>query len=173
MADSNPRRDEVVRELMRHRSSLFAYILSIVRRFDLAEEILQEVAVVVCERADEFQPGTNFGAWAMRIARNKIFNATRAARRHVVLSEEALDAVERAGPEAPPSAWIEAVQACLDRLARRAREILLLRYRDGLSGADIARRVGGTVTAVHMALSRARAAVADCVLGRLAEEDGP
>jgi RNA polymerase sigma-70 factor (ECF subfamily) len=170
-ADSSRRRDEAVRELMRHRSSLFAYILSVVRDFDFAEEILQDVAVVVCEQGADFEPGTNFGAWAARIARNRIFNRTRAARREILLSTEALDAVERAGEQAPPSGWIRAVRACLERVGARARSILLLRYRDGLSGDEIARRIGSTVPAVHMALSRARAAVAECVLGRLAEEE--
>lgn len=71
-------RDTVVREFVRHRSGLFAYILSVVRDFSFAEEVLQEVAVVVCEGWGHFTPGTRFGVWAMRIARNKIFNMNRA-----------------------------------------------------------------------------------------------
>ena len=62
------KREAVVRELMKHRSNLFAFILSIVRDFNFAEEIIQEVAVVVCDQWADFKPGTNFGAWRGRLS---------------------------------------------------------------------------------------------------------
>jgi|SRR6185436_6836063 len=162
-------RDAVLREFVRHRSSLFAVVLSLVRDFNLAEEVLQEVAVVVCDQWSEFKPGTQFVAWAMRIARNKIFNLTRAARREIVLAPEALEAIEQAAAAEARTGWFEALQKCMEGLEGRAGEILLLRYREGLNGQEISRRLNMTVTAVHMALSRARSAVARCVEGRLAE----
>jgi RNA polymerase sigma-70 factor (ECF subfamily) len=164
------RRETVVRELVRHRSNLFAFILSIVRDFEFAEEVMQEVAVVVCDQWADFKAGTNFGAWAAQIARNKIFNLNRAARKQILLTKEAIEAIESASDEATPSGWIEAVKTCLDAVGGKAKSILTMRYRDGLSGAQIARRTKSTVVAVHMALSRARAAVAQCVEGRLIAE---
>src|SRR5687768_18277913 len=89
-------REAVLREFVRHRSALFALVLTIVRDFSFAEEVLQEVAVVVCDQWSDFKPGTNFVAWAMRIARNKVFNMSRVARREIVLAPEAMDQVERA-----------------------------------------------------------------------------
>jgi RNA polymerase sigma-70 factor, ECF subfamily len=162
-------REAVLREFVRHRSALFAVVLSLVREFSLAEEVLQEVAVVVCDQWSDFKPDTNFVAWAMRIARNKIFNLTRAARREIVLAPEALEAVEQAAAVESRSGWLEALQKCMEGLQGKAGEMLVLRYREGLSGQEIARRLKTTVTAVHMALSRARSAVGRCVEGRLAE----
>lgn len=170
---SNPKRDEVVRELMKHRSILFAFILSIVRDFTFAEEVMQEVAVVVCEQWADFKPGTNFGAWAARIARNKIFNLGRVRRREIALSPEAIDGIERAAQAEPVTPWLEAVKLCLEGAGGKTRSVLGMRYRDGMSGAEIARRTKSTVTAVHMALSRARASLARCVEGRLAAEREP
>src|SRR6185503_8354147 len=162
-------REAVLREFVRNRSALFALVLSLVREFNLAEEVLQEVAVVVCDQWSDFKPGTNFVAWAMRIARNKIFNLTRVARREIVLAPEALEEVERAAAVESRSGWREALQKCMEGLEGRGGELLVLRYRDGLSGQEIARRLKTTVTAVHMALSRARSAVGRCVQGRLAQ----
>ena len=162
-------RDAILREFVRHRSSLFALVLSLVRDFNLAEEVLQEVAVVVCDQWSDFKPGTNFLAWSMRIARNKIFNLSRAARREIVLAPEALQEIERAASVESSSGWMEALQKCMEGLEGRAGEILVLRYKDGLSGQEIAHRLRMTVTAVHMALSRARSAVGRCVEGRLAQ----
>lgn len=162
-------RDLVLREFVRHRSSVFALILSIVRDFAFAEEVMQEIAVVLCDQWADFKPGTNFPAWAMRIARNKIFNLTREARRVILLSPEALEAVEQAAASESRGPWLEAVHHCMEHLEDRARGILSLRYRKGLSGEEIARRQGMTVTAVHMVLSRSRSAIGRCVRGRLAK----
>lgn len=169
MADRlNPKRDEVVRELMRHRSNLFAHILSVVRDFAFAEEVMQEVAVAACEQGEDFRPGTNFGAWAARIARNTIFNLGRSRRREIPLSPAAIEAIERAAETEPATSWIEAIRKCLESSGGKTRSVLAMRYRDGMSGADIARRTKTTVTAIHAALSRARTALARCVEGRLA-----
>lgn len=166
-------RDAILREFVRHRSSLFALVLSLVRDFNLAEEVLQEVAVVVCDQWSDFKPDTNFVAWAMRIARYKIFNLTRVARREILLAPEALEEVERAAAADTRPGWIEALQKCMEGLEGRAGDILVLRYREGLSGQEIAHRLKITVTTVYMALSRARTAVARCVAGRLAAEGEP
>lgn len=167
------KRELVVRELMKHRSGLFAFILSLVRDFSLAEEVMQEVAVVVCAQWDDFRPGTNFGAWARQIARNKIYNMNRAAGREMALSPEAIEAVERAEQAEADSGWTEALKTCLEEATGRVRAMIALRYREGFSGAQIARQLDTTVTAVHMALSRARAALATCVRTRLAEGNSP
>lgn len=165
-------RDDVLREFVKHRSHLFAFILSVVRDFAFAEEILQEVAVVVCDQWEDFTPGTNFGAWAAQIARNKIFNLNRVSRRELPLSPEAIAAIERAAEVESEASGLEAVRTCLESVTERVRGILSMRYREGLSGAEIARRTKSTVTAVHMALSRARSALARCVETRLAREEG-
>jgi RNA polymerase sigma-70 factor (ECF subfamily) len=169
---SSPGRDDVLREFVKHRSNLFAFVLSIVRDFAFAEEVLQEVAVVVCDQWEDFQPGTNFGAWASRIARNKIFNLNRVSRRELLLSPEAIAGIERAAEAEPETSSLDAVRKCLEGVTDRIRSVLLMRYREGLSGAEIARRTKSTVTAVHMALSRARSVLARCVEARVAREEG-
>ena len=165
-------REAVLREFVKHRSSLFAFILSVVRRFEVAEEVLQEVAVVVCDQWQDFRPGTNFGAWAAQIARNKIFNMNRVSRREILLSPEAIEAVEQAAGAESRGGWLEAVQKCSEDLEPRGRTLISLRYHQGLDGREIARRLKMTVTAVHMALSRARTAVGRCVEARFAEGEG-
>jgi RNA polymerase sigma-70 factor (ECF subfamily) len=169
---SSPGRDDVLREFVKHRSNLFAFVLSIVRDFAFAEEVLQEVAVVVCDQWEDFQPGTNFSAWASRIVRNKIFNLNRVSRRELLLSPEAIAGIERAAEAEPETSSLDAVRKCLEGVTDRIRSVLSMRYREGLSGAEIARRTKSTVTAVHMALSRARSVLARCVEARVAREEG-
>src|SRR5262245_10342020 len=131
-------REQVLRLLIQHRSSLFSFILSLVRQFPFAEEIMQEVALVVCERWADFRPGTDFPAWARQIARNKIFSLSRAAGREIVLSPEAIANIERVSEAGSPSGWAEAVRTCMEGVGGRMRDVLSLRYHGGLNGQAIA-----------------------------------
>src|SRR5689334_22833415 len=48
---------------------LYAYILTLLADTEAADDVLQEANLVLCRKADEFSEGTNFDAWAFRIAR--------------------------------------------------------------------------------------------------------
>ncbi len=151
---STPKRDEAARELMKHRSSLFAFILSVVRDFAAAEAVMREVEAAVAA-------GKPFAIAKERIS---------ALGREVALSPEAIQAIERAALAEPSTPWLEAVKACLEGAGGKTRSVLGMRYRDGMGGAEIARRTKSTATEIHRTLSRARSTLAQCVEGRLAAE---
>src|SRR4051812_24461539 len=54
--------------MTRHQRQVFSYIYALVpNRYD-AEDLLQETSLVICEKFDEFEEGTDFVAWACQIA---------------------------------------------------------------------------------------------------------
>src|ERR1039458_5788418 len=62
------RRKELVALMTQHQRRIFSYIYTLVpNRYD-AEDLLQETSVVICEKFDEFEPQTDFVAWACQIA---------------------------------------------------------------------------------------------------------
>jgi RNA polymerase sigma-70 factor, ECF subfamily len=162
-------REEVIRLFMKHRAGLFAFALAVVRDFQFAEDVLQEVAVVVCEQWEDFKPGTNFSAWARQITRNKIYSMSRVSQRNIALTPEAMDGFEfaasRHGEEDPDR--IDALRHCLQKLGEKARQIVLLRYHQGLDCSTVAQRLQSTAPAIHMALSRIRSRLSDCITARL------
>jgi len=172
-ADSPEKQGLVLRLLMEQRANLFAFITALVRDLNVAEEIFQEVAVVICEQWRDFVPGTDFGAWARTIARNKVYSFNKARlRAPILLSPEAIDSLEIAESldEAPgQDAALGALRMCLARMTGKAKKILAMRYKENAGCARIAGEVGTSVSAVHMLLSRLRARLADCVSARLAE----
>jgi DNA-directed RNA polymerase specialized sigma24 family protein len=97
---------------------------------------------------------------------------SQAGRREIALTPEAVRAVDGANQKESPRGWIEAVRMCLDAADRRTRSLLAMRYRDGMSIAEIARRTKTTPIGVQSSLFRARASLAKCVEGRLAAERG-
>lgn len=118
----------------------------------------------------ELRQQTSFAAWGRGIAANLILqNRSRKARAGVVLSPESMNALLQAfeRTESDSGERKRALNACIEKLPSRSREILTLRYEQGLRGAEIAARMNASLDAVHQTLSRVRAALADCIRRRM------
>jgi RNA polymerase sigma-70 factor, ECF subfamily len=63
------KRNQFERLLQQHEQQLFSFIYSMVRNFQDTEDVFQQSCIVLWEKFDDFEPGTNFGAWACTIAR--------------------------------------------------------------------------------------------------------
>jgi len=152
--------------LTRHQRQVFAYIYTLVADYNLAEDLVQETNMVVCEKFHEFQPGTDFIAWACQIAWWRVRAVRqRLARSKVLFDQDVLEAV--AGTVARETAELdrrhEMLRRCLDKLNPRDRQTVLTRYEPGSSVAEAARQSGRTVEATYKALGRIRKALLDCV----------
>src|SRR6186713_360457 len=78
---------------VKHQLGLRAFILSLEPNFSDAEDLLQEVFLVITRKANEFQEGTNFFAWGCTIARYKLMELLRRRARSQALSEEVIEAL--------------------------------------------------------------------------------
>lgn len=159
---------EVVRLLMEHRSSVFAFILAIVRDYDTAEDVLQEVSVAVCEASDQFRPGTNFGAWVHEIARRRVLANHRAAARFPAsMTDENLRRLEagfeRADSQASAKQRMDALRHCLQTLTQTARRLLQLRFACRCNHREIAEQVDRQPESVRKSIYRSRQALRTCI----------
>jgi RNA polymerase sigma-70 factor (ECF subfamily) len=174
MADTD-RVDEFVRLLGQNQRRLFLYVLSLVPRWNDAEEIIQETNLVLWREFGQFQPGTNFAAWACKVAFHQVLAwRKRRQRDRLEFSPAFLEAVadEMTAAADVLDERAHALAGCIDRLPPGQRDLLRLRYTDGLAIEAIARQVDRTVEAVYRALSRIRQALHQCVSQRLAKEAG-
>lgn len=169
------RRDEFMRLFLRHQAELRAFIGSLVRDRHAREDVFQEVALILWRQFEDYDPRRPFGAWARGIAANKVLQAfDKSARTPVAFSPEAvraiLDAYERTEAESPPQA--DALHRCIEHLPERSRDLLRMRYEQSLKLEAIAKRVKSTLHAVHMALSRIRSRLAECIELRMKAAGG-
>lgn len=170
MADEEAVKDQTLaRRLLEHRDDLFAYIIALVRDWNVAEELFQEVSLVVLEKAQEGTAVEQFGPWAREIARRLVLNHWKtSSRSRQVLSSEVLESIDRAfarHDEADEGAGPEllgTLRECLKRLPEHLRHVVDLRYRDMLPLQDIAQRLNRTAGSVQVALSRIRARLLHC-----------
>lgn len=147
------------------RVQLKAFIWSVLRHRELCEDVMQEVVLVLWKTFDRYDSSRPFGLWARGVAARVIMAADRRARRQVPLSPEAmvalLDAHERVTADLPSDH--RALRACLDKLPERARRLVRMRYEEQLSFPQIAQKVGGTMDAVRMALTRVHTNLMRCL----------
>jgi RNA polymerase sigma-70 factor (ECF subfamily) len=157
--------------LLRERVKLLAYIRAIVRDDHLAEDIYQDVAVLAVRKRDEIRDGRHFLAWMRLTARHRALKLMRQNNHYILMDEVLLDRMEEIWAEHDPSPatdLVEALRHCLERLSPNARELVKLRYQDGISGSRLAEVVDRQLNTVYVALSRIHRSLGDCIRQRRA-----
>lgn len=160
--------DAVVQALLRRRLHVTAAAAVVLRDPHAADDVFQQVVLSALESRDHFADAEHLFAWAARTARCRAVDAAR-RRRLRTLSDEVLDLFEAdaaAGPDG--SDRLDALHACLDDLPEHARELLRLRYDDGLTAVAVAARLRRSADAVYQSLSRLHRGLRLCVEKRLA-----
>lgn len=169
--DEDQNRDQYVLQMIRCQAKLYAYILSLSLNRELARDILQQTNVVLLEKETEFQAGTNFDAWACRVAYYEVLSMrrNRSRERHLYNDELlSLIAVSAQGVVENLSEREVALRKCLDQLPKGRRDLLRARYESGVSINDLSQRLQKTSGAISAALHRCRVALMECIDKRLA-----
>jgi RNA polymerase sigma-70 factor (ECF subfamily) len=175
-ASPRPPTDRLARFLRlytKHQHRILAYIFTLVPNRTDAEDLLQDTSVLLWEKFDQFEPGTDFTAWACRVAFLKVSDYRRQfVRARLVLSNELVESIAvRAGELAPHlDQRRKALDECLKRLEERDRRMIMARYEPGGSVDRAAKACGRSLQATYKALYRIRKALFDCVSLRVAEE---
>ncbi|MBX2850542.1 MAG: sigma-70 family RNA polymerase sigma factor [Phycisphaeraceae bacterium] len=150
------------------------YIASAIGQHHLIDDIVQEVATIVTEKFEDYDPEFEFSRWAIGIARNRIAKSIRSKvrDRHVFSSAMIHDlagVVSEMQPEV--DARKSALKDCLEGLKGRSRRIIEMRYQWGRQVQKIAEELGMSRVAVSAVLLRSRKALGDCIEARLKKED--
>jgi RNA polymerase sigma-70 factor (ECF subfamily) len=170
-------KESVIRRLLSERAVLLGYVRSLGLDEHLAEDVLQNVCIVVIEKYEQAKNWEHFGAWVRTIARFEAMNAARRQRKTAQLFDErTLDVLDQHWMQYDTAAELQEraalLQRCIERLTPYARKLLRLRYQDGMRGVDLAEAVQRKVQSVYVALSRAHKAVGECVARGLGSDGG-
>jgi len=147
---------------------LFGIALRILRRRDLAEDILQEVYAKIWQRAREFDAAKASAiTWMATIVRNRALDELR--RKSAISMEELPEGFEPYAETPDPlgererSENLGRLLACLEKLERPKRQMVLLAYCHGLSREALAARFGAPVPTIKTWLHRALAQLRVCL----------
>ena len=150
---------------------LYAYIISLVVDREWAKDILQNTNRILLEKADQFEPGTNFIAWAFTIARLQVMAARKTTKRETLLDDELTATIAdiSADRDANYDAELAALNQCMQRLDDRQRALVLARNRDDIRVQDAADRIGVKPNTASQIIHRARLDLLECIRRRLAD----
>jgi RNA polymerase sigma-70 factor (ECF subfamily) len=156
---------------MKHRLELYAFLRAAILNHHDAEDLLQEVSMVVTRSWREYRAGTDFRAWVREIARRRVLEQFKKSKRHArFLEPDVLESLAEAAQwveeNRPIDARREALAFCLGRLNERLRQIIQLRYGENLEPGAIAARINKSTQAAYALLKRARTALRECVEGK-------
>jgi RNA polymerase sigma factor (sigma-70 family) len=168
-------RDTVVQVLLRERLRIAAAAVAVVRDAHAADDIFQQLVVMALGEGRRFEGPGHVLAWAVRAARHRAVDLAR-RRRLRSLPNEVLDLLEAAWADPVPSGWSDRAEAlcrCVGRLAPANRELLRMKYADGLTAPAIAERQRRTADAVYQNLSRVHRCLRECVERELEKLDQP
>jgi RNA polymerase sigma-70 factor, ECF subfamily len=150
---------------------LLAVLLRILRRRELAEEVLHDVYLRVWDRAGAYDPakGSAMG-WLIAVARNAALDHCRRHRRETVGADDGLLAQAEAAADpvdlAAASAARRALEACLELLEPAPRRCIVLAYQGGLTHAGLAELLGRPVATVKSWIARGLLRLRRCLDGR-------
>ena len=150
------------------RAKLFGVVLRILRRQDLAEEVIQEAYVKIWNSAGQFNPGLASPiTWMVSIARNRAIDVIR--KKGEVSIEEEPAAMEVASDTLDPLARREMAEdlkrilECVGRLEPERQKLVLLAYYNGWSREQLAVKFDTPVNTVKTWLRRSMIEIRECL----------
>ena len=167
-------RRQFVRLLTQHQRRVYGYILKMVVNWNDADEILQETNLRLWEEFDRFEPGTDFAAWAIRVAYYQVLTwRKKRDRSRLVFDEIAIEAIS---DEGRVSAVVQdvregALSACLEQLTARNRDLIQRCYAGKHTIRRVAEELNRSAESIYKSVQRIRLTLHRCVEQRLSLED--
>lgn len=157
----------------RHQAALCGYIRSIAPGLNV-DDVLQETNIVLWEKSESFERGTNFKAFAFRVAHFKVLEALRRQRRDQWLQFDS-DLLEQIGAHAMAegaevSGRQHALRECLKKVAEGDRALIHERYTERRTVRSLAERRNCSEGAMQQLFFRLRNGLRSCIEHELLEE---
>lgn len=162
--------ETALRSILSQEPLLLGFVRAIVGSRTLAEDIFQDLVVLVMRKHAEIPNAAALPGWCRRAVRFLALKALeKRARERPVMDEELIALIERAVEEDGEAVdpYLSALGACREKLSAPARELLALRYEKGIPGEQIAERLGRPLNTVYVTISRLHRTLADCIRARV------
>jgi len=144
MPGNTPEAERLAAWVNDHGRSVHGYLLALVRRPDLADDLTQDVFRRAWQARDRYEDRGTPRAYLMRIADRLACDWVRRSGTEVNVDAETWDQVEPVAEDRPPEQALqseemsEQLRAALESLSSAQRRVLLLRFYGELDFAEIA-----------------------------------
>jgi RNA polymerase sigma-70 factor (ECF subfamily) len=167
------RHAEFLRAFATHEPAVRAFARRLVPTRADADDVMQEVAVVLWEKFDEFRKDGDFKAWACGIARFKALSWIRdKSRDRLVLDSDVVEliATQSLSGECRLQQQREALESCLEKVSPEERGLIARAYQSDVKISEVAATSGRSVGGFYQWLYRMRQLLLECVKREIAPE---
>lgn len=165
--------DLFVKLLSSNQKWIYAYILSMIPNYNDADDLMQETSSIMWKKFNDFQPGTDFVKWGIKIAHYQILNFCRKKSKSPLhfnsdTIEILQDTCENVVMEF--NTRQEALRNCFNKLSSDDQGLLQVHYYQSTPVKVIAHQFGQTVQNIYQKLTRIECALLNCIRHMLAAE---
>jgi RNA polymerase sigma-70 factor (ECF subfamily) len=143
------------------RNPLKAFIAKRIHDEAAAEDMVHDVFLKIHERIESLKEPDKLPAWIYQIARNSIVDSYR--RKQIITSPD-LSQFEQNEIIETPEDLNRVVRSMIEKLSDQDKEVLLLSDFEGIKQADIAQRLGISVSGAKSRVQRARKKLKELLL---------
>lgn len=153
----------------RYLDRVYGYCFYLLGDHHDAEDVTERTFMAALAAIDRYRDeGASFRSWLFRIAHNQLANALRSRRRRRTSS---LDAIPEPAADADPAGFVglaeesRRLRRALEALPEDRRQVVVLRFVDGLSAREIGAVLGRSEGAVRVLQHRALRQLAEILEG--------
>ena len=151
---------------------IYVYIYALVPHRQDAEDLMQEVAVVLYRDFEKYTPNSNFAAWAKKIAMYKImdFRNTRKSLR-TTFSQQTMDLISQHIDQNKGTIEdrLDALRSCIEELDESDRQLIISRYKKGVTMNELAGWYKVSLATIYRTLERIHLLLMRCVRMKAAD----
>lgn len=145
------------------------FVSTLVTNFQDADDILQNVAVILVKKFDQYDRDKPFTSWAVGIARYEVLRYyEKYSKKEKCLDEKAIEQLQKVYLEDNDITNLKSELAgCISRLRGKWKLVVELHYLNGISPARIAQKLGMSSNNVYVLMHRIRLALKDCIMKKV------
>jgi len=161
------------REMLAVLPSLRAFAVSLARRHDRADDLVQETVMKAWGKQESFQPGTSMRAWLFTILRNEFYSQMRRKGRELPDPDGVFAGNLAVHPEQYGKLDMADFKTALDSLPDDQREAIVLIGASGFSYEEAAEIAGVAVGTIKSRVNRARVKLQELLMVDGESDYGP
>lgn len=166
-ADNSHFSSDFLQLLMSNQMRIYAFILSLVRNYEDADDILQDTANTMWQKYSETQPIRDFVSWGMQIAYFKILDHRKhqKSNSHIQFNSELFEKIVPMVEKAHSNhdTRTDKLKRCLQLLSEREYKLIDLRYYQNVKPKEISSLLGMSILNVYKSMSRVHGRLLECM----------
>lgn len=170
---SYPGTERFLQLLTANNKRIYSFIFMLVADYFDADDIMQETVTHMYRNFDDFEPGTNFAAWGMKIAHYRVLSFRRKQKSsRVKFSNDLLDMISKdaLSIQFQADTRLQALHQCRKKLNDRDREMINMLYDLDMSVNKVSKQLQKSIYNVYRAAARIHDTLLRCVRRTIAEE---